>query len=477
MTVLKVLRSSVTYKLIVGIIAWFSRQYRESRIISAFLKPTKGERSAESSIFTKLFKAVHRACCFVFEKLRLEKVFDGSITKRSFVWCAIAVTLAPIVPTMVLAALAILAFLSLFIVFSSSRGAELSYSPINRFVFLYAFVYIAATMTSVTVSGSLKIGLITVLFILFSVVLQNAVKTRRQFDALIYLLAAAGTLVAAYGCYQYVFGASGAAAWIDSDMFSSISTRVYSTLGNPNVLSEYLLLIIPFTFALFFVQKRPWKKFLLLCAAGGMCLCMLLTFSRGGWLGLIFAAAVFLIVLDGRYVFLGIAALIVLYFVLPETVISRFTSIGDLGDGSTSYRVSIWYGTVSMLKDYWMCGIGPGTEAFNLVYPIYSYSAASAQHAHNLFLQITAEAGVCGILAFAAVIFTYFRTTLSAMFREKEKSSRYFQAASAASVAGFLVQGMTDNAFYNYRVLFLFWAILAVGMLAARRSSMPEAEE
>lgn len=78
-------------------------------------------------------------------------------------------------------------------------------------------------------------------------------------------------------------------------------------------------------------------------------------------------------------------ALVALYFVLPDTVISRFTSIGNLEDTSTSYRVSIWMGTIAMLKDYWLCGIGPGTGAFNLVYPAYSYNAANAQHAHNLF--------------------------------------------------------------------------------------------
>lgn len=45
-------------------------------------------------------------------------------------------------------------------------------------------------------------------------------------------------------------------------------------------------------------------------------------------------------------------------------------------------------GTLAMLKDYWMCGIGPGDAAFNLVYPKYSYSGIVAPHAHNLFLQI-----------------------------------------------------------------------------------------
>ena len=457
-----------------AIAAWFSSQYRSSRIIGAFLRQKNREASSRDSLFFRLFRALHRLFAGLFERLHLTRVFYGSITKRCFFWSALAAALAPVMPTMAVAGLVLLSFASLFIVFACSPARELVYAPVNKFILLYAFVYIVATFTSVTAAGSIRIGLLTVLFVLFSLVLLNSVRSYRQLDGFILVLVAFGVLVSAYGIYQYLFGISGAEAWIDSDMFSSISTRVYSTLGNPNVLSEYLLLIIPFAFALCFAERRLWKKFVLLCAAGIMCLCMLLTFSRGGWLGLIFAAAVFLIVLDGRFVFLGIPAIIALYFLLPETVISRFTSIGNLGDSSTSYRVSIWYGTISMLKDYWICGIGPGTEAFNLVYPIYSYSAAMAQHAHNLFLQIMCDAGICGLGAFIAIIVSYGRTVLSAMYTEKDRRSRYLQAASVASVAGFLIQGMTDNSFYNYRVLMLFWVILTVGVLAARRSSLPE---
>ena len=72
-----------------------------------------------------------------------------------------------------------------------------------------------------------------------------------------------------------------------------------------------------------------------------------------------------------------------LYFVMPDTVIQRFTSIGDLGDSSTPYRVSIWMGSLAMLKDYWLCGIGPGTEAFNMVYPIYGYARPMPSTPHN----------------------------------------------------------------------------------------------
>ena len=39
---------------------------------------------------------------------------------------------------------------------------------------------------------------------------------------------------------------------------------------------------------------------------------------------------------------------------------------------------------------------------------------------------------------------------------------------------GFMVQAMTDYSFYNYRVMFLFWCYVALGMAAARRGELPE---
>ena len=131
-------------------------------------------------------------------------------------------------------------------------------------------------------------------------------------------------------------------------------------------------------------------------------------------------------------------------------------------------------GTLAMLKDYWMCGIGPGDAAFNLVYPKYSYSGIVAPHAHNLFLQIMCDAGVVALVVFILLLFHYFRDLCAAFCREKDLTSRLYQTAAVSGIAGFLVQAMTDYSFYNYRVLFLFWAWLALGALLARRGQLPE---
>ena len=215
------------------------------------------------------------------------------------------------------------------------------------------------------------------------------------------------------------------------------------------------------------------RAFYLACCAL-MCLCMILTFSRGAWLGLLFAGAVFFILLSPRLMLLIPPALALMWFTLPKTVIDRFASIGNLADASTAYRVHIWMGTLDMLKDYWLCGIGPGAEAFNMVYPAYSYNGIDAPHSHNLFLQITCDAGAAALAVFLILLFVYFRMMCVSLSREKDWTSRLNQVAFTGGAAGFLVQAMTDYSFYNYRVLFLFWVFLALGALCARRSELPE---
>jgi O-antigen ligase len=468
----KILEGSIVYRFIAAVYLWFGAQWQKSRVIAYFLSPGVGERASEISFFTRAWLGLHRVLCAVFEKLMLNKLLRGSIFTMPYIWVIATFALAPILPTMVILGLTLMCFISLILTFCCNRERTLVYSSINKYVLLFAFTYIVATLTSVTVSGSLLGGALTTLFVIFTIVTQNSVTTRRQLDTLVYALVISGTVVSLYGFYQYLFITSGSTRWVDSEMFSDISGRVYSTLDNPNVLAEYLLLVIPFAGASVMIKKGALPKLFFSACLAVMLVCMLLTYSRGGWLGLVAAAAVFFVMLDRRFILAGVATLILLYFALPEHILSRFLSIGDVTDSSTAYRVSIYLATIALLRDFWFTGIGPGVEAFNRIYPLYSFNAVHAPHSHNLYLQITVEAGIIGIIAFLLIAFSYFRFLCSAISREKDKTSKILQIAAISSVFGFLVQSLTDHSFYNYRVTLVFWAVLGLGMLIARRGKL-----
>ena len=193
---------------------------------------------------------------------------------------------------------------------------------------------------------------------------------------------------------------------------------------------------------------------------------LILTFSRGCWLGLIAAAAIFITFAAGKLWGLALIALPILPAILPESIINRFTSIGDMKDSSTSYRVYIWMGTLAMIRDFWVSGIGMGSEAFTEIYPFYSYSGIVAPHSHNLFLQIIVESGVGGIAVFLLILIMFLKKMMTGwQYGGKSNPASVMITALSAGVCGFLLQGMFDNCFYNYRVLLVFWCV--IGMAAA----------
>ncbi len=471
----EILKASLLYRALTAFFGWIGARWRESAIVRWFLSTSAARNIFESSVVSKLWRFLHRLLCAIFRKLRLTRLLKGSLFRQTFLWCLLPAALAPVLDTKLVLALAAVGVFSMAVRFGCDENARIPSSPVNTYIGLFAFVFLIATLTSVNVAGSLLPGLLTVFVAVFALFFSGAVTSRKQADLAVAVFVVVGAAVSAYGIYQYFFyDPASAGAWIDNDMFSDITNRVYSTLENPNVLGEYLLLITPFAAACLLGAKTwPRRLFFLGCLLA-MLVCMLLTSSRGAWLGLLLAAALFAVMLDARFILVGIIGIVVLYFALPDWIIERFASIGDMSDSSTSYRVFIWLGTIAMLKDYWFSGIGPGTDAFNLVYPAYSFNTVKAPHAHNLYLQLMCDAGILGLLLFLLVILSFYRTVFSAFSRERDRKSRYYLAAAASAVAGFLLQGITDYSFYNNRVLLFFWVVVALGIVLSRRSELEE---
>lgn len=277
-------------------------------------------------------------------------------------------------------------------------------------------------------------------------------------------------LVSVYGLYQNFTG-NISAEWIDQEMFDSIEGRVVSTFENPNMLGLYLILLLPMLAAGFIGEKNWWKKpgFILSFAAGAACL--IYTWARGAWLGFLFSAAVFMLMWNRRtmgVLIAGVLALPVAIPFFPKSIVSRFASIGNLTDTSTNYRVYIWRGTVNMLSDYWLTGIGVGEQAFNRIYPYYSFAGIEkAPHAHNLFLQLFIEVGIFGFALFVALMICLFQSGFSLAKHGEDKEVRLIGCGALCGTLAALVQGMTDYVWYNYRVFFMFW--LVIGITAAAR--------
>jgi len=473
MTFIKnLLSGSLLFRWLTAASEFLDRQWEKSWL-SAALSEQK-ERTEDGSIFPRLLRQLHLLLCRLFRLIHLDSLLEGSVFRNAFLWSALAAAVTPLVPTMWALAAVLAAYGALFLDLGANKSLTLPYSPESKWILGYAFVYAFSTFFSPNRAGNLRGAALTVVFVLFALVLFMSLRSKRQIKALTSLLVLAGFAVSLYGLWQVFSGAENLGNWVDSGTSEEIGLRVYSTLENPNVLAEYLILIIPLAVASVINAETPNGRLAAVIAAGAMTVVMVLTYSRGGWLGLIFAAALFLVMLDRRFIVVGLIGAVALLFVLPQSITSRLFSIGNLADSSLNYRSSIWMGTLRMLQDYWLSGIGTGSANFKLIYPLYSYHAAVAEHSHCLYLQVIAENGIVGLFVFLGLLVSALRNMATQIRRSTDKKRRIALMAVLSGLGGFLVQSFVEHSFYNYRVQLMFWIVLALGMALANRKEAAE---
>lgn len=380
----------------------------------------------------------------------------------------LCVLLAPFVPTMLLLVLIILSYASLFIKFIINKKLNFAIDGLSIWIFVFIILSLINAIFSYTPFASLKITLLVSTFISFYYILFNTIKNKNEFEIYLNIFLTCGFIVALYGIYQNFAGIAVENAWTDTEMFADIKSRVYSTFANPNVLGEYLILLIPLCLSFAITRKNILSKVFYYTNLLTLCVCLVLTQSRGCWIGLIIAMLIFILIYEKRFIWLFIAALLILPFIMPQSVINRFTSIGNLSDSSSAFRLYIWLGTINMLKEFWFCGVGQGINAYNMVYPYFSYYEIISPHAHNLFLVTITEMGAFGLLALLIILGVYFKNTAKSITASNDKKNKLYQIAFLTAVVAFLIQGIFDYVFYNYRVLLIFFMFICFAMINKR---------
>ena len=378
--------------------------------------------------------------------------------------------LAPFMPTMVLIACMMFLLFSFFVkYFRGKRTIRMEWLDLS--VLLFGIVFFCAGLFSSSPSDSLFPSLVFICFMCGYFLVVNLIRSSEWITRCYLAVLSAAILVALYGIYQNFFGVANT-TWQDTSMFSNITGRVVSTFENPNVLAEYLIMVLPIAAAGFLTAKTASQRLLFLFAGGMIGACLIFTWSRGAWLGFLIAMMLFLLLYSKKFLvagLFGILAIPFLPFVLPDSILNRFLSIGNLGDTSTSYRVHIWEGTFNMLKDHFLGGIGIGVEVFGKIYPRYSLSGIeAAPHSHNLYLQILVETGILGLLLFIVFLFAFVRHNFTFYAKPLPLKPRLFCAALFCGILAVLAQGMTDYIWYNYRVYLIFWLLIGLTVATAR---------
>lgn len=335
------------------------------------------------------------------------------------------------------------------------------------FVPVFAYVVFAAlaSLSSITVFGSLRdLGLLLggagVLFAIINL------RDRRAWVGLLGSVVAVAALVSLYGLYQYVRGTAVASrAWFDINTNPELTSRVFSTFGNPNTLAMYLEFSLPLTVGLLWSERSRLKQLLYMAAALVMLAALVLTMSRGGWLALVFGGLVFLALTDSRVLWALPLAGAVAYAFLPPVFRTRLATIGSLKDASNAYRVNIWLAAIYMIGEFWPTGVGFGYRAFMPIYNYFRLRGQPAFHAHNFYLEQFAELGIIGFILFLWLICRIGAAGVRGLALGRDPRLRAVSIGGLAGLAGILLHGMFENIFYLPTIIAAFW--VAMGIMAA----------
>ena len=280
-----------------------------------------------------------------------------------------------------------------------------------------------------------------------------------------------GSLVAIYGILQIMN--IDFLTWPEPPYLTG---RTLSTLGQPNFLASFLLLVIPLAFYLAYVSRRFLLRFFFSLLALIQIVCLFFTSSRGGLL-----AFLAVIVLFGLYLFfhsqlnkkiklaailgvviLGMSGLFTLEMINPGRLSGSF----DFKKGSLAARVYFFQAAADAVitKPMFGYGLENSGEVFIRYYErdwgIYGDVSANTDRAHNIVLDILLWTGAIGLTLFVLWYYSILKLAWKQIKLNKNKS---LAIALLAGIIGYLISLLFSFMIVAGEVYFwLFFALLAV---------------
>jgi hypothetical protein len=212
-------------------------------------------------------------------------------------------------------------------------------------------------------------------------------------------------------------------------------------------------------------------------ALAAMLAALLMSWSRGAWMGVAAALVITVVVQSRRAFVVSLVIALVLVFIImlsslniiPEAIAARFSGIGDYfgvfdvrgvkvddANFAVVQRMAFWQTAWAMFSAHPLLGIGLGNYA--VMYPAYAlpFWGEPLGHAHNYYLNVAAEAGLAGLAAYAILWAAAFWRGWRAV-----RVSHGMWRSVAAGLLGTLVALSIHNGFDN---LFVHGMAVQVGI-------------
>lgn len=243
-----------------------------------------------------------------------------------------------------------------------------------------------------------------------------------------------------------------------------VAGSIKGLFDNSNDLALHLVTVIPIAFVLALEKRGLIRKVVYLGITLLMVSAVIITFSRGGFLGLIAMTLVLVRKLGRRNRTAALATLVfgVIFFlaVAPATYSGRLATIFDSGadiTGSSSQRTQVLKRSVLVALRYPLFGVGIGN---------FHHKSFQELGTHNAYTQVAAETGILAMIAY--IIFLVhplrrLRLIERELFERKEISRFYYLAIGLqASLVGYMVASFFAAVAYQWYIYYLVGYAIAL---------------
>lgn len=291
--------------------------------------------------------------------------------------------------------------------------------------------------------------------IVIFVVIVNVVRTELRLKMFFWLVLGVSVFLSlsAIGDYRAGVFATGAAETHDL----RIGGRIGGLFGNSNDLALHLVTMIPLAVALGLSGRNPFKRLVYFGIAGLLVGGVIVTFSRGGFIGLV--AATFLLVRrlgkkNRVATTAGLAFAVVLFLALaPGAFSSRlgtiFNSAADL-TGSSSQRTEVLKRSVVVALRYPLFGVGIGN---------FHHKSPRNLETHNAYTQVAAEMGLAAMVIYIMLLvhpLRRLRLIENESYEQRDRRRFYYLSIGLqASIVGFMFSSFFGAVAYQWYLYYL----------------------
>jgi O-antigen ligase len=225
-------------------------------------------------------------------------------------------------------------------------------------------------------------------------------------------------------------------------------------------------------------ERKNKKRIFLFIILTILITSILLSFSRGGYLG-IFAGLSSVIILSWKFlipkmkiiIFLIILTGIVAFFIPQNPIACRINSIINLEEGSNAGRLIIWQQAADVFREHPISGVGIGNYSFYL-FPEEKYRTPI--YAHNTYLDIASEMGIFALIAWIGIFLSCFWQLFKIIKKTADKNTRIISIGLFGGLIWFSVHCFFETPIYSPQVLAMLMIIfgMVVGVRKIHREEM-----